>query len=78
MGDKNYYKEAIERLGWQECTVWFVINNGIHHNHLEMGHAASEKPIGDSRQTKIWAGQKWSKRFDYVAGKSKPLRFVSK
>ena len=72
----NYYEKAIERLGWQEITLWYLCGKNWQFNHIEDGHVKQDKPIGDARQTRVWANQKWSKQFVYAVRDSKPLRFV--
>lgn len=60
------YKLAIESLGWQEVTMWFRWSKQWcqwEMNHIDYGHAISDKPEGKTMEQKAaWSTQRWIKR----------------
>lgn len=69
----DWYNLAITNLGYVEVTKWSRLDNGYEHNHIEMGHAIADKPVGHPS----WANGKWSKLFCYAAVGTKPLKILT-
>jgi hypothetical protein len=64
MNIDDYYQIALDKLGWQEVTMWF--RNG-EYNHFENGHSAAEHPAPiHPAHKKLWSGGAWQKYLTYM------------